>query len=442
MRAKSHFVYTERIMWEKIKTTISEIIAQVKAIRRPNINKPDFAKAGDKAKAAMGAVAAGFESRHLIYFALILLPAIVGLGAYYGIMDSKAKLEAANQPENQLIRMGVSYTADEFVKYAGRGDRQITTLFLQSGMAPDTYRKNDGFTPLHAAAAYGKTSVMRQLLDKGADVNARDKDGQTALMKAVWNNQAGAVSTLLQGGANIQVNDSRGNNVIAMAKTKNDRKVLDALVQAGVTDLKETLDKVSSVQKKPGKQLPNTLNSKPQETTTTPNTNTVSKPTSAAAGPPGQFVLASGYAGNLGVGKSVEPLYQEFGQQAVTDGEEYFSGRIYPVLRAYDQGTGALSLTVFFAKNKEDQKIVTVIHVLDKRYKTSSGIGVGGTLGELRRAGVGSIQYTDGLYAITRDGKMRYELDISADAIPVAWINGGDEKSLPDNMKIKSIYIF
>lgn len=429
-------------MWEKIKTTITESILQLKAIRRPNINKPDFSKAGDKAKAAMGAVAAGFEPRHLIYFAIILLPAIVGLGAYYGIVDSKAKLEAANQPENQLIRMGVSYTADEFVKYAGRGDRQITTMFLQSGMAPDTYRKNDGFTPLHAAAAYGKTSIIRQLLDKGADVNARDKDGQTALMKAVWNNQASAVGTLVQGGANIQVNDSRGNNVITMAKTKNDRKVLDALVQAGVTDLKETLDKVSSVQKKPGKQPPNTLNSKPQETTPTPNTNTVSKPTSAANGPPGQFGLASGYAGNLGVGKSVEPLYQEFGQQAVTDGEEFFSGRIYPVLKAYDKSTGALSLTVFFAKNKDGQKVVTAIHVFDKRYKTSNGIGVGGTLGELRRAGVASIQYTDGLYAITRDGKMRYELDISAEAIPIAWINGGDEKTLPDAMKIKSIYIF
>lgn len=427
-------------MWEKTKTTITESIAQLKTSKRPNINKPDFSKAGEKAKAAMGAVAAGFEPRHLIYFALILLPAIVGLGTYYGIMDSRAKMEIANQPENKLVRMGVSYTAEEFVKYAGRGDKQITTMFLQSGMVPDTYRKSDGFTPLHAAAAYGKTPIVRQLLDKGADINARDKDGQTALMKAVWNSQANAVSTLLQAGANIHVNDSKGNNVIEMAKTKKDRKVLEAMVQAGVNELKEVLDTVSSAPQKPGRQPTNTLDSKPQEIAT--DTKAVSKPTSAATGPSGQFVLASGYAGNLGVGKSVEPLYQEFGQPAVTDSEEFFSGRIYPVLKVYDKSTGALSLTVFFAKNKEDQKVVTAIHVFDKRYKTSNGIGVGNTLGELRREGVTSVQYTDGLYAITRDGKMRYELDISAEAVPIAWINGGDEKTLPDDMKIKSIYIF
>jgi hypothetical protein len=428
-------------MWEKLKAKCIEIIEQIKAVKRPTINKPDFSGAGAKTKEAMGAVVAGLEPRHLVYFALILLPAIVGLGAYYGIMDSKAKIEAANLPENRLIRMGVSYSADDFVKYAGRGDKQITTLFLQSGMAPDTYRKTDGFTPLHAAAAYGKTSIMRQLLDSGADVNARDKDGQTPLMKAVWNSHANAVIALLQNGANINVNDSRGNNAVTMAKTKSDRRVLDALVQAGVTELKETLDKVTSVPKKPGKQPANTLNSKPQEMKMNVNTNIESKPSAAAVGPPGQFVLASGYAGNIGVGKSIDALYQEYGQ-AVTDSEEYFSGRIYPVLKAYDKSTGALSLSVFFAKGKESQKVVTAIHVIDTRFKTSNGIGVGGTLGELRRAGLRSIQYTDGLYGVARDGKIRYELDISADNIPVAWINGGDDKSLPDDMKIKSIYIF
>lgn len=429
-------------MWEKMKAKITEALERIKAIKRPNINKPDFSGTGEKAKAAMGALAKTVEPRHLIYFALILLPAIVGLGAYYGIMDSKAVIEAANRPENQLIRMGISFSADDFVKYAGRGEKRITSLFLQAGMTPDTYRKSDGFTPLHAAAAYGKTPIIRQLVDKGADVNARDKDGQTALMKAVWNSHADAVSILLQNGASINVNDSRGNNVINMARTKSDKKVLDVLVQAGVSELKDALEKVSSVRKNPGKQSTNTLNSNPLEVKPTIDRSKPNPPSAAASGPPGQFVLASGYAGNIGVGKSADPVYQEYGQQSVTVGEEYFSGRIYPVLKAYEQSTGLLSLSVFFAKNKDDQKIVTVVHVLDKRYKTSNGLGVGATLGDLRRAGVGSVQYSDALYAVTRDGKMRFELDISADSIPTAWINSGDEKTLPDNMKIKSIYIF
>ncbi|WP_021166582.1 Ankyrin repeat protein [Sporomusa ovata DSM 2662] len=430
-----------RNMWAKLIIKIKEAIEQTKGIKPPTVSKPDFAGLFSKVKVAMGSLLASLEPKHLVYFALILLPAIVGLGTYYGIMDSKAKLAAANLPENQLFRMGVNFTADDFVKYAGRGEKGITTLFLQAGMGPDSYRKADGFTPLHAASAYGRTPIVRLLLDQGADINARDKDGQTALMKAVWNSHANVVTVLLQRGANITVNDGKGNNSVSMAIIKNDRRVLEALVQAGVTELKDALDKVASVSNS-DKPL-TTPDSKPQGTKTSSYNSAASKPLAAMAGPPGQFTLATAYAGNIGVGKSVAPLYQEFGEQAVTDGEAYLSGRIYPVLRAYNQSTGSLSLIIFFAQGKENEKIVTAIHVFDERYRTGNGIGVGTTLGELRRAsGVSSIQYTDSLYAITRDGKMRYELDISADSLPIDWLNGGDSSSLPADMKIKSIYIF
>lgn len=428
-------------MWVNLKITIKEAIEKIKRIKRPAVDKPDFSGILEKIKAAMGSCVTAVEPKHLIYFALILLPAIVGLGAYYGIMNSKAQLVAANLPENKLYRMGVNFTADDFVKYAGRGEKGITALFIQAGMAPDSYRKTDGFTPLHAAAAYGRTPVVRLLLDQGADVNARDKMGQTALMKAIWFSHADVVTVLLQKGATITGRDSNGSTIVSMAKTKNDRKVLNALVAAGVKELKEDLDKISSAGKNPSK-LPNTLDSKPQPAKTS-NYNAATKSSVVATAPAGQFILTTGYAGNIGVGKSVEPLYQEFGEPAVTVGDGYLSGRMYPVLKAHNQSTGVLSLIVFYAKGKEDEKIVTAMQVFDERYKTSTGIGVGGTLGELRQAGgLSSIQYSDSLYAITRDGRTRYELDISADSMPIAWLNGSDDKSLPDDMKIKSVYIF
>lgn len=432
-------------MWENFKAKIKDFIEQIKAIKRPTVTKPDFTGMATGVKTVVGKSVEKMEPRHLVYFALILLPAIVGLGAYYGIMDSKAKLEAANLPENQLARMSISFTVDDFVKYAGRGEKDITALFIESGMSPDSYRKNDGFTPLHAAAAYGRASVVRQLLDKGADVNARDKEGQTALMKAVWNSHADVVSALLQKGANFTVNDIKGNNVVNMAKTKNDRRVLDVLVKAGISELKDTLDKVAPASKKTDK-LPDGNEIKPQVAKSiSANTQSISNRLPVAnAQPPGEFTLATGYAGAIGVGKSVEHLYQQFGKQAVALGEEFLAGRTYPVLRAYESGNGSPSLTVYFAKSKQGQdKIITAIRVFDDRYKTTNGIGVGDTLGELRRAGnVSSIQYTDSLYAIARDSKMRYELDISTDSIPITWLNGGDSNSLPDDMKIRSIFIF
>lgn len=432
-------------MWANIKAKANEFTEKIKATKLPKVTKPDFSGISTKAKATLGGFAKKIEPKHLVYFALIILPAIVGLGAYYGIMDSKVKLETANLPENQLARMGVSFTVEEFVKYAGRGERDITALFIEAGISPDSYRQNDGFTPLHAAAAYGRASVVRQLLDKGADVNARDKEGQTALMKAVWNNHADVVSALLQKGANITTNDIKGNNAVKMAKTKSDRRVLDVLVKAGISELKESLDKVAPALKKTD-MLPNGNEAKPQVAkTVSASTQAVANRMSVAATqPPGGYTLATGYAGEIGVGKSTDNLYKQFGTQAVTQGEEFLAGCTYPVLRAYDKDAGLPSLTVFFAQSKQGQdKIITAIRVFDDRYKTANGIGVGATLGELRRAGnISSIQYTDSLYAIARDNKMRYELDISTDNMPVTWLNGGDTNSLPDNMKVRSIFIF
>ncbi|SMD15562.1 ankyrin repeat domain-containing protein [Sporomusa malonica] len=435
-------------MWVDIKAKINSLIEKIKAVKLPKPAKPDFAGAVDKIKLPLGAVFAKIEAKHLVYVALILLPAVVGLGAYYGIVNSRDQLEAANLPENQLARMGVGFTADEFVKYAGRGEKDITVLFIEAGMSPDSYRKNDGFTPLHAAAAYGRSVVVKQLLDKGADVNGRDKEGQTALMKAVWNSHADVVATLLQKGAVLTVNDIKGNNVVNMAKARNDRRVLEVLVKAGVKELKEDLDKVTPVAKQTEKMTkPNNTKQLPQlaQNSSVPASRAGSaRPTASNTAPPGEFVLASGYAGAIGVGNSAESLYQRFGTEAVTAGEEYLGGRTYRVLRVNERGTGLPSLTAFVAQVKEGQdKIITAIHVFDTRYKTANGIGVGATLGELRRSGgVSSIEYADSLYAVAQGNKIRYELDISADNMPVAWLNGGGTNSLPDDMKIRSIYLF
>ena len=432
-------------MWANFTAKIKAFIGQLKTIKPPAVAKPNFSGAYTGVKTTLDGMAKRIEPKHLVYFALILLPAIVGLGAYYGIVDSQSKLAAAQLPENRLVRMSISFTADNFVKYAGRGNKEITALFIEAGMSPDSYRKNDGFTPLHAAAAYGQTAVVRQLLDKGADVNVRDKDGQTPLMKAVWNSHAKVVAALLQHGATVTVNDSSGNNVVNMARARNDRRVLAELVAAGITELKDALEKVESVPKANGKMSggneprQQAVKTIPQHTQAAFN-----RPSAAGSQPAGEFTLATGYAGTIGVGTSVDHLYQQFGQQAVSPGEEFFAGRTYPVLRAYAGQEKAPALTVYFALNKQtEDKIITAIRVFDDRYKTTQGIGVGTTLGELRQTGtLSSIQYSDILYATARDGKIRYELDLSTDNIPIAWLNSGDTNTLPDDMKIKSIFIF
>lgn len=57
--------------------------------------------------------------------------------------------------------------------------------------------------PLFLAAGEGKIAVVRYLLDEGADVNAHEQFGDTALIEATYNGHANVVKELLFRGAEI-----------------------------------------------------------------------------------------------------------------------------------------------------------------------------------------------------------------------------------------------
>jgi len=65
-----------------------------------------------------------------------------------------------------------------FLAFAG--DKDFAMLLIEKGA--DINRKDkDGKTPLHIAAERGNRSVALLLLEKGADINAKDNTGKTPL---------------------------------------------------------------------------------------------------------------------------------------------------------------------------------------------------------------------------------------------------------------------
>jgi ankyrin repeat protein len=58
------------------------------------------------------------------------------------------------------------------------------------------------------AAGNGHTEVVKQLLAKGADVNAKSSYGYTALLYAADKGHTECVGLLLDGGANINIQSS------------------------------------------------------------------------------------------------------------------------------------------------------------------------------------------------------------------------------------------
>src|SRR5919206_1432448 len=67
-----------------------------------------------------------------------------------------------------------------------------------------------GRTPLMLAAFRGNTAAVINLLERGADVNARDRDGDTALMFAAYRGHRLVVALLLQYGANVHARARNG----------------------------------------------------------------------------------------------------------------------------------------------------------------------------------------------------------------------------------------
>lgn len=62
-----------------------------------------------------------------------------------------------------------------------------------------------GSTPLHLAVMRNNQNLVRQLLDKGADINAKDKNGWAPLQLAILNGHNEIATLLLEKGANVNI---------------------------------------------------------------------------------------------------------------------------------------------------------------------------------------------------------------------------------------------
>lgn len=86
--------------------------------------------------------------------------------------------------------------------------------------------------PLMLAAREGRVNAVRYLLDQGADINAYDGSGNTALGEATYYSQVPVIKELLARGANINAL-TNGATPLDIALSKNDVTVIDLLKHYG-----------------------------------------------------------------------------------------------------------------------------------------------------------------------------------------------------------------
>jgi ankyrin repeat protein len=89
-----------------------------------------------------------------------------------------------------------------------------------------------GRTPFLHAASRGNVSIMSALIDAGANINTQDDSGLSALHVAVEENQIDAIFLLLQRGANLLARDAEGDTPYDIAHGNGDAALADLLLSA------------------------------------------------------------------------------------------------------------------------------------------------------------------------------------------------------------------
>jgi ankyrin repeat protein len=94
---------------------------------------------------------------------------------------------------------------------------------------------NDGWTPLHLAAFFGALDLADALLAKGAEIDSRSTNNMqnTPLHAAVAGRRAAMVKFLLERGANANARQTGGWTALQGAAQNGDRDMLEALIANG-----------------------------------------------------------------------------------------------------------------------------------------------------------------------------------------------------------------
>jgi len=128
------------------------------------------------------------------------------------LIAAGAKIEARTAKTD-----GNAGGATPLIMAAEKGNIDFINVLIEKH-ANVNAKNNAGWTPLMEAAVGGHIDVMQALIAKGADVNAKRDDGWTVLMEAAYGGSPDAVKVLIKAGANLRAKNEDGNNALYIAR--------------------------------------------------------------------------------------------------------------------------------------------------------------------------------------------------------------------------------
>ena len=355
-----------------------------------------------------------------ILLVLSLFILVIACSALIGYKLGTHRMEHQD-PLEKIISQGITLEEKNFVLAAARGDINIVNAFLDTGMPIDSLRPSDNWSPLMAASLYKKTDVVKLLLEKDATVNLQDKYGKTALMQASAMGAEDIVTLLLTYGADPNLQDRNGRTALMEALSKNQAKIAQILKAAGA-------DPTIQPTKTP---------ENPVIPPVTPKDLTVPIVPSPIAD---HARLSVGKAGFVQVGMPLAEVEKKY--PTLSLGQKYINGDKKTIATVYTKGPNTPSLELELSNS--NSKLVSTISISDDQFLTDKLISIKSTVGDIRNQySITDVQIIDNIaYLNVKAMKMRFELNVTNEAVLSDWLTTGNINSIPGDVKIKRIILY
>ncbi|MEZ6138856.1 MAG: ankyrin repeat domain-containing protein [Pirellulaceae bacterium] len=147
---------------------------------------------------------------------------------------------------NFLLQQGVSHAARtdyDFTALHFANCAETTSLLIDAGADiwatnGDTNKKrwkSIGNTPVHTATWYEKLDVLDVLLERGADINCRNREGTAPIHEAAAFHCVDFLESIIKRGADVDQLDGNGRSPLHHAVENNNELHICALISAGAT---------------------------------------------------------------------------------------------------------------------------------------------------------------------------------------------------------------
>ena len=134
----------------------------------------------------------------------------------------------ANEPASEAERAKIRSDRDLIRSILNNEEFGIFEKKLHA-VSDINFESSAKMTPLHTAAAYGRTQMVSAILSRRPNIEARNSLGFTPLVSAVVNQQEAVVKILISAGAIKTVTTLRGDTPLSIAKASNFASIVSLL---------------------------------------------------------------------------------------------------------------------------------------------------------------------------------------------------------------------